>query len=306
MQGSLFYGSGVALVTPFRGNRVDYDCLEQLIDWQIEAETDALIVLGTTGEPCTIAPSERSAIIECAVTRCAGRVPVYVGTGSNCTRTAIEQSIEAQRLGADGLLVVTPYYNKASHRGLIEHYNAIADSVQVPIIVYNVPGRTGLNLPPEVMLELAKHPLLCGFKEAGTNPAQTMRLFELLGEGIAIYSGNDDQVLPMMAMGARGVISVAANVAPAQVHAMAMGWLRGETGTCRRLQFKLLPLIRALFSEISPIPVKAALAMMGRIEDALRPPLVPLDDLRRDALRMELTRLGLIEGDEKPDARLQE
>ena len=302
MQGNLFYGSGVALVTPFCGQKVDFDRFEQLIDWQIESGTDALIVLGTTGEPATIAPTERSAIIECAVTRCAGRIPIYVGTGSNCTRIAIEQSIEAQRLGADGLLVVTPYYNKASHRGLIEHYNAIADSVQVPIIVYNVPGRTGLNLPPEVMLELAKHPLLCGFKEAGANPAQIMRLFELLGEGIAIYSGNDDQVLPMMAMGARGVISVAANVVPSEVHAMAMAWLRGDIDACRRLQFRLLPLIRALFSEVSPIPVKAALAIMGRIEDALRPPLVPLDDLRRDALREELAHLGLIEGDEKSGA----
>ena len=302
MQGNLFYGSGVALVTPFCGQKVDFDRFEQLIDWQIESGTDALIVLGTTGEPATIAPTERSAIIECAVTRCAGRIPIYVGTGSNCTRIAIEQSIEAQRLGADGLLVVTPYYNKTSRQGLIEHYNAIADSVQLPIIVYNVPGRTGLNLPPEVMLELAKHPLLCGFKEAGANPAQIMRLFELLGEGIAIYSGNDDQVLPMMAMGARGVISVAANVVPSEVHAMAMAWLRGDIDACRRLQFRLLPLIRALFSEVSPIPVKAALAIMGRIEDALRPPLVPLDDLRRDALREELAHLGLIEGDEKSGA----
>ena len=298
MQGKLFYGSGVALVTPFRDQAVDYERLEKLIDWQIEAGTDALIVLGTTGEPSTIAPAERSAIIECAVERCAGRVPIYVGTGSNCTRTAIAQSVEAQRLGADGLLVVTPYYNKASQRGLIEHYNAIADSVEVPIIVYNVPGRTGLNLPPEVMLELAKHPLLCGFKEAATNPAQLMRLFELLGDGIAIYSGNDDLVLPMMALGARGVISVAANVAPAQVHAMAMGWLRGEIDASRRLQFDLLPLIRALFSEVSPIPVKAALAMMGRIADELRLPLVPLDDACRDALWRELQQLGLIAGGE--------
>ena len=294
MQGNLFYGSGVALVTPFCGNKVDYDRFEQLIDWQIESGTDALIVLGTTGEPATIAPSERSAIIECAVTRCAGRIPLYVGTGSNCTRIAVEQSIEAQRLGADGLLVVTPYYNKTSRQGLIEHYSAIADSVRIPIIVYNVPGRTGLNLPPEVMLELAKHPLLCGFKEASTNPAQMMRLFELLGEGIAIYSGNDDQVLPMMAMGARGVISVAANLVPSDVHAMVMDWLQGDIEACRRLQFRLLPLIRALFSEVSPIPVKAALAMMGRIEDVLRPPLVPLDDVRRDALRTELEHLGLL------------
>ena len=294
MQGNLFYGSGVALVTPFCGNKVDYDRFEQLIDWQIESGTDALIVLGTTGEPATIAPSERSAIIECAVTRCAGRIPLYVGTGSNCTRIAVEQSIEAQRLGADGLLVVTPYYNKTSRHGLIEHFSAIADSVRIPIIVYNVPGRTGLNLPPEVMLELAKHPLLCGFKEASTNPTQMMRLFELLGEGIAIYSGNDDQVLPMMAMGARGVISVAANLVPSDVHAMAMDWLQGDIEACRRLQFRLLPLIRALFSEVSPIPVKAALAMMGRIEDVLRPPLVPLDDVRRDVLRTELEHLGLL------------
>ena len=298
MQGNLFYGSGVALVTPFCGQKVNYDRFEQLIDWQIASGTDALIVLGTTGEPSTIAPSERSAIIECAVTRCAGRIPLYVGTGSNCTRIAIEQSIEAQRLGADGLLVVTPYYNKTSRRGLIGHYNAIADSVEIPIIVYNVPGRTGLNLQPEVMLELAKHPLLCGFKEAATNPAQLMRLFELLGDGIAIYSGNDDLVLPMMALGARGVISVAANVAPAQVHAMAMGWLRGEIDASRRLQFDLLPLIRALFSEVSPIPVKAALAMMGRIADELRLPLVPLDDARRDVLRREMQQLGLIAGGE--------
>ena len=294
MQGNLFYGSGVALVTPFCGNKVDYDRFEQLIDWQIESGTDALIVLGTTGEPATIAPSERSAIIECAVTRCAGRIPLYVGTGSNCTRIAVEQSIEAQRLGADGLLVVTPYYNKTSRHGLIEHFSAIADSVRIPIIVYNVPGRTGLNLPPEVMLELAKHPLLCGFKEASTNPTQMMRLFELLGEGIAIYSGNDDQVLPMMAMGARGVISVAANLVPSDVHAMAMDWLQGDIEACRRLQFRLLPLIRVLFSEVSPIPVKAALAMMGRIEDVLRPPLVPLDDVRRDVLRTELEHLGLL------------
>ena len=294
MQGNLFYGSGVALVTPFCGNKVDYDRFEQLIDWQIESGTDALIVLGTTGEPATIAPSERSAIIECAVTRCAGRIPLYVGTGSNCTRIAVEQSIEAQRLGADGLLVVTPYYNKTSRHGLIEHFSAIADSVRIPIIVYNVPGRTGLNLPPEVMLELAKHPLLCGFKEASTNPTQMIRLFELLGEGIAIYSGNDDQVLPMMAMGARGVISVAANLVPSDVHAMAMDWLQGDIEACRRLQFRLLPLIRALFSEVSPIPVKAALAMMGRIEDVLRPPLVPLDDVRRDVLRTELEHLGLL------------
>lgn len=297
MQGNLFYGSGTALVTPFKGQRVDYDALEALIDWQIDSDTDALIVLGTTGEPSTITPSERSAIIECAVSRVSGRVPLYIGTGSNSTRKTVEQSVEAMRLGADGLLVVTPYYNKTSSQGLIEHYTTVADSVNLPIIVYNVPSRTGLNMPPEVMLELAKHPLLCGFKEACGDIAHAMRLFELVGDGVAIYSGNDDQVLPHMALGARGVISVAANIIPQQMHAMTVGWLRGEVNACRSLQFSLMPLIRALFSEVSPIPVKAALAMLGRIENTLRPPLVKLDEKKLQVLRKEMQRLRILEKD---------
>jgi len=295
MQGNLFYGSGTALVTPFKGQRVDYDALEALIDWQIDSDTDALIVLGTTGEPSTITPSERSAIIECAVSRISGRVPLYVGTGSNSTRKAVEQSVEAMRLGADGLLVVTPYYNKTSSQGLIEHYTTVADNVNIPIIVYNVPSRTGLNLPPEIMLELAKHPLLCGFKEACGDIGHAMRLFELVGDGVAIYSGNDDQVLPHMALGARGVISVAANIVPQQMHAMAVGWLRGEVNACRSLQFSLTPLIRALFSEVSPIPVKAALALMGMIENTLRPPLVKLDEKKLQILKKEMQRLRILE-----------
>lgn len=294
MQGNLFYGCGTALVTPFRGQRVDYDRLEALIDWQIDSEADALIVLGTTGEASTIASCERSAIIECAVARCSGRVPLYVGSGSNCTRVAVEQSMEAARLGADGLLVVTPYYNKASASGLIAHYLSIADSVNIPIIVYNVPGRTGVNLPPEVMLELAKHPLLCGFKEACADLGHAMRLFELLGDGIAIYSGNDDQALAHMALGARGVISVAANVVPQEIHAMTIGFLRGDLSASRALQFRLLPLIRALFSEVNPIPVKAALEMMGKIEGTLRLPLCPLAPEARRQLQAQLQRFDLI------------
>lgn len=297
MQGNLFYGCGTALITPFRGQRVDYDRLEELIDWQIDSDIDALIVLGTTGEPCTITPSERSAIIECAVARVSGRVPLYVGTGSNCTRTAVEQSVEAARLGADGLLVVTPYYNKTSSTGLVEHYLTIADSVNIPIIVYNVPGRTGLNMAPELMLELARHPLLCGFKEACSDITHAMRLFELVGDGIAIYCGNDDQVLPHMALGARGIISVAANIAPQQMHAMALGWLRGEMQACRSLQFSLLPLIRALFSDVNPIPVKAALSLMGRAENTLRAPLAPLDERKLAQLKKEMQRLRLINPD---------
>ena len=298
MQGNLFYGSAAALVTPFRGQRVDYDALESLIDWQIDSETDALVVLGTTGEPSTITPSERSAIIECAVARVSGRVPLYIGTGSNCTRTAITQSIEAERLGADGLLVVTPYYNKTSAAGLVEHFCSIADNVHVPIIVYNVPGRTGMNLPPEVMLEMAKHPLLCAFKEACVDIGHTMRLFELVGDGIAIYSGNDDQALPHLALGARGVISVAANILPRQMHALALSWLRGDFSACRSLQFSLLPLMRALFSEVNPIPVKAALSLMGKCENNLRAPLLPLKGTALAGLKKEMQRLRLVEREE--------
>ena len=295
MQGNLFYGCGTALVTPFRGSRVDYDALEKLIDWQIDSDIDALIVLGTTGEPCTLSPSERSAIIECAVARVSGRVPLYVGTGSNSTRSAVEQSIEAQRLGADGLLVVTPYYNRASTEGLKEHYLTIADSVNLPVIVYNVPARTGVNLPPELMLELAKHPLLCAFKEACADLAHAMRLYELVGDGIAIYCGNDDQALAHMALGARGVISVASNVAPKQMHALALNYLRGDADASKALQFSLLPLIRALFCEVSPIPAKAALEMMGLLENTLRLPLTPLNEEKSRLLRRELERLRLIE-----------
>lgn len=295
MLGNLFYGSGTALITPFRGSRVDYDRLEQLIDWQIDSETDALIILGTTGEPSTISPSERNAIIECAVSRCAGRVPLYVGTGANDTRAAVAQSIEAEHLGADGLLVVTPYYNKASASGLTEHYMTVADSVHLPIIVYNVPGRTGLSMPPEVMLQLARHPLLCAYKDASGSIAHAMRIFELAGDGIAVYSGNDDLVLPMMALGARGVISVAANIVPRQMHAMVVSYLRGDTGACRGLQFALLPLIRALFAEVSPIPVKAAMQLMELCEGTLRLPLTALEAGKLEALKREMRALKLIQ-----------
>ncbi len=294
MHGNLFYGCGTALVTPFRDSRVDFDALEALIDWQIDSGADALVLLGTTGEPATLNASERCGVLECAVARCAGRVPVIAGTGSNCTRTAIEQSAAAQRIGADALLVVTPYYNKASRAGLIEHYNAIADSVRLPIIMYNVPGRTGMNLDPEAVAELARHPNLCAVKEASGSLSQLVGLAAACGDGIALYSGNDDQVLPAMALGARGVISVAGNVIPGQMHELAVSWLRGDVRRCRALQVEYLPLIRALFSEVSPIPVKAALAMMGRIDNALRLPLCPLDDEKTAVLRQIMARHGLI------------
>jgi len=295
MQSHLFYGSGTALVTPFRGNRVDFDAMERLIDWQIDADTDALVVLGTTGEPSTLSDAERSAVIECAMARCARRVPLIVGAGSNDTRKAIRHAVEAQMLGADALLIVTPYYNRASRQGLIEHYTAIADRVEIPIIMYNVPSRTGVNLEPRIIAELAKHPMLCAVKDANSDPAHMLELARLCGDGIAVYSGNDDCILQSMALGARGVISVAANIIPNEIHNLAMSWIRGDAKACRSAQLEWLPLIRHLFSEVSPIPVKAALSMMGRIEDTLRLPLTPMSAAPREALRQEMKRRGLID-----------
>ena len=295
MRNALFYGSGVALVTPFSGGRIDLGALEALIHWQIDMLTDAIIVLGTTGEPCTIAPMERAALIERAVSCVAGRVPLIVGAGANDTRTAIACAEQAQALGADGLLVVTPYYNKASREGLLAHYWAIADSVDIPIIAYNVPSRTGMNMPPEVVAELLKHPMIRGVKEASGDIRQMQRLAALC-PGAAIYAGNDDQAYAMMALGARGVISVVANVLPTAMHEMAASYLRGDVDLSREMQFALLDIADALFCEVSPIPVKAALAMMGSIEEELRLPLTPLEGEKRAALRKALAAWELLEG----------
>ena len=295
MRNALFYGSGVALVTPFSGGKIDLGALEALIHWQIDMLTDAIIVLGTTGEPCTIAPMERAALIERAVSCVAGRVPLIVGAGANDTRTAIACAEQAQALGADGLLVVTPYYNKASREGLLAHYWAIADSVDIPIIAYNVPSRTGMNMPPEVVAELLKHPMIRGVKEASGDIKQMQRLAALC-PGAAIYAGNDDQAYAMMALGARGVISVVANVLPTAMHEMAASYLRGDVELSREMQFALLDIADALFCEVSPIPVKAALSMMGRIEEELRLPLTPLEGEKRAALRKALAAWELVEG----------
>jgi len=295
MHGNLFYGCATALVTPFKGNRIDFDGLEALIDWQLDSGIDAIVALGTTGEPATVTESERAAIIECAVQRCAQRAPLIAGTGSNDTRQAVRQSMEAQRLGADALLVVTPYCNKASREGLVEHYNAIADSVDIPVILYNVPSRTGMNLDADVVAELARHPNLCAVKEASGNLRQMTDLAQACEGGVAIYCGNDDQIVPAMALGARGAISVAANILPGPMRDMTANWLKGEAKRSLDAQLKYLPLIRLLFDEVSPIPVKAALAMMGKIENSLRLPLYPLSDEKQELLRREMKRMGLLE-----------
>ena len=295
LRNPLFYGCGTALVTPFRGRRVDFDALENLIDWQLGQGVDALVLLGTTGEPATITPPERSAIIECAVARVGGRAPLIVGTGSNDTAAAVRQAREAEQLGADGLLVVTPYYNRASRRGLTEHYNAVADAVSLPIIMYNVPGRTGVNLEPATVAQLARHPNLCAVKDASGSLRQLTDLAAACGDGVAVYSGNDDQVVPALALGARGVISVASNVVPDRMHAIVEQWFRGDARASLRGQLECLPLIRALFREVSPIPVKAALSLLGRIENTLRLPLCPLDEAEQEPLRRAMRGLGLLD-----------
>ena len=293
MQNALFYGCATALVTPFRGDRVDYDAFERLIDRQLAAHIDALVVLGTTGEPSTIAEAERAAILECARSRCLSDVPLIAGTGANDTRHAVRRAQAAERLGADALLVVTPYYNKASRAGLIAHYTAIADSVSIPVIMYNVPGRTGMNMEPEIVAELARHPNLRGVKEASGSLRQMTGL-AACSEGMAVYCGNDDQIVPAMALGARGAISVAANVIPEHMRELTACCLSGDYKRALRLQSECLPLIRALFCEVNPIPVKAALSMLGLCDNALRLPLAPLAEEHAPELRRALEALGLL------------
>ena len=290
----LFYGSATALVTPFAHGKVDFKALEALIDWQISEGTDALVILGTTGEPSTLTREERRDVLSCAAEAIAGRCPMIAGAGANSTKTAAAYASEAAALGADALLVVTPYYNKASDEGLLRHFTAVADETDLPVILYNVPGRTGLNLRPELAAKLAAHPRIRAVKEASGDLSQLSRLAELGLGGMQIYAGNDGDVLPVLALGGSGVISVAANVIPATMHALTQAWLEGDIELARRLQLHILPLVRALFSDVSPIPVKAALAMMGKIENELRLPLFPLDDGRARHLRETLEKYSLI------------
>ena len=294
MRENLFSGCGTALATPFKGNRVDYDCLERMIDWQIESGADALILLGTTGEPCTITDSERSALIECAVARCAGQIPLIVGTGSNCTEAAKRYSIEAARMGADGVLVVAPYYNKSSAAGLIEHFRCIADCLEIPMILYNVPSRTGYALPISVVSTLADHPMIRGFKQADASISASMQLFGAVRDKMTLYCGNDDLILPMMAMGASGAISVAANIIPQTIHNLTIGLIRGEIETCRDMQYSIAPLLQALSACVNPIPIKAALSLMGKYENSMRAPLYPLAIDQMTQLRAAMEALGLI------------
>lgn len=292
---SIFKGAAVAIITPFQENReINYPKLAEIIDDQIAHHTDAIVICGTTGESSTLTHEEHLEAIRFTVEHVAGRVPVIAGTGSNCTETAIYLSTEAEKYGADALLVVTPYYNKATQKGLIAHYTAIAESVNLPIIMYNVPSRTGCNIQPETAAYLAKNVKnIAGIKEASGNISQIAKLMQLAEGQIVLYSGNDDQVVPIMALGGLGVISVLSNVAPQQTHDMVAKFLEGDVAGSREIQLKALPLIDALFCEVNPIPVKAAMNMMGWEAGPLRMPLTEMEPQNQERLRKAMIDFGI-------------
>lgn len=292
---AIFKGAGVAIVTPMNQDfTVNYGKLGELLEEQIAGGTDAVIICGTTGESSTLSEEEHKKVIKYAIDKVAKRIPVIAGTGSNCTRTAIELSVQAEKDGADGLLMVTPYYNKATQKGLIAHYTEVAGHVSLPIILYNVPSRTGCNILPETAAYLAKHvENIVGIKEASGNISQVARLAHLAGGSIDIYSGNDDQVIPLLSLGGIGVISVLSNVAPRETHDMVMKYLDGDTEGARAIQLRALPLIEALFCEVNPIPVKAAMNLMGKNVGPLRAPLSVMEDIHTEKLVQALKDFGL-------------
>lgn len=274
----LFEGSGVAIVTPFKDNGIDYDKLGELIDWQIENSTDAIIICGTTGESSTMTDAERRKAIEFAVKRTNKRVPVIAGTGSNNTAYSIELSKYAEEVGADGLLIVTPYYNKCTQKGVVAHYKAITDTVKLPIILYNVPGRTGFGLQAKTVLELSKIENIKAIKEASGDISLVAEIARLCGEDFYIYSGNDDMTLPVLSLGGKGVISVVANILPKDTHNMVMEFLNGNVKEATKAQLRMNGLINSLFIETNPIPVKTAMNLMGMNVGQLRLPLTDMEE----------------------------
>ena len=292
----IFKGAGVAIVTPFtQDDKVNFEELGKMIDFQIAGGTDAIIICGTTGESSTLTHEEHDACIKFAVEHTAGRVPVIAGTGSNSTAEAIRLSTHAQNNGADSLLLVTPYYNKATQKGLIQHYTAIANSVDLPIILYNVPSRTGVNILPQTAVTLAKNVKnIVAVKEASGNISQVAELAALADGCIDIYSGNDDQVVPLLSLGGVGVISVLSNVMPKLTHDMVMSYLNGDVKLSRQLQLSVMNLNKALFCEVNPIPVKEALNMMGWNAGAVRSPLCEMEPQHKELLRKELAAMKLI------------
>ena len=293
---SVFTGAGVAIVTPMHEDgTVNFEKLGELLEEQISAGTDAVIICGTTGESSTLTHEEHLAAIKYTVEKVDHRIPVIAGTGSNCTETAIYLSKEAESYGADALLLVTPYYNKATQKGLKIHYTAIANAVKIPVIVYNVPSRTGCNVLPETMADLVKSvDNIVGIKEASGNISQVAKLMSLVGDQIELYSGNDDQIVPIMALGGKGVISVLSNVAPAKTHEIAASYLAGDVEKSRRMQLEAIELIDALFCEVNPIPVKTALNLMGKEVGPMRGPLCEMEEKNVERLKKAMKDYGIL------------
>ena len=295
MKNTIFTGSGVAIVTPMNEDgSVNYDAYADLIDFQIENKTDAIITCGTTGESSTLSDEEHREVIKFAIEQTAGRVPVIAGTGSNDTKYAIELSKAAEELGADGLLLVTPYYNKTSQRGLVAHFGMIAESVKTPIILYSVQSRTGVNIAPETAYELSKYESIAAIKEASGNISQIAKIRALCGDALDVYSGNDDQIVPLLSLGGKGVISVLANVAPEVAHNICQYYFDGKVAESAALQLEYLDLCNDLFIDVNPIPVKEALNMMGMNAGPCRMPLYEMTEAAKDKLAATLARHGLL------------
>lgn len=293
---AIFEGAGVALITPFKENgEVNFEKLEELVEEQIAGGTDAIIACGTTGESSTMTHEEDDEVIRFICNKVNHRIPIIAGTGSNCTREAVSKSIAAEKAGADGLLVVTPYYNKATQKGLIQHFTTIANAVSIPVILYHIPGRTGVTMKPETIVTLCKEvPNIVGVKEASGDFSAIAEIMHLSGGEIDVYSGNDDQIVPLLAMGGKGVISVLSNVAPRQTHEICASFFRGDVETSRRMQLEALPLINALFCEVNPIPVKAALNLMGKEVGPMRLPLTTMEEQNQERLAKAMREYGIL------------
>ncbi len=293
---AIFEGAGVALITPFKENgEVNFEKLEELVEDQIAGGTDAIIACGTTGESSTMTHEEDDEVIRFICKKVNHRIPVIAGTGSNCTREAVSKSIAAEKAGADGLLVVTPYYNKATQKGLIQHFTTIANAVSIPVILYHIPGRTGVTMKPETIVTLCREvPNIVGVKEASGDFSAIAEIMHLSGGEIDVYSGNDDQIVPLLAMGGKGVISVLSNVAPRQTHEICASFFRGDVETSRRMQLEALPLINALFCEVNPIPVKAAMNLMGKEVGPMRLPLTTMEEQNQERLAKAMREYGIL------------
>lgn len=294
MKNTIFTGMATAIVTPMHTDgSIDYEALSRFVEFQIGSGINGLVVMGTTGENATIEPEDQKKVIAYTVEKVAGRVPVIAGAGTNNTEHVLHNTRNACQVGADAILVVTPYYNKATQNGLVTHFTAVADESTLPVILYNVPGRTGCNLLPKTVAKLSEHPNIAAIKEATGSLAQMIEIMHLCGDKIDVYSGEDGLTVPMMAMGAKGTISVLSNVAPRQSVAMTDACLRGDYAAAAKMQCDLLPLINALFSEVNPIPAKAATAAMGFGADALRLPLTSMEEQNRAVLFAEMRKLGI-------------